>query len=498
MIKYGESVTRYVKLYQYETLDPATSSEWTPASGDVKVSKDGGTGANITTLPTYDSSMRLWKVSLSATEAQAKIVTIDFQDVTGDAINPVSLDIETFGNASAQYPSTFPVPVVSGDLPTNFADLAITSSTGLVSVGTLATDCVNAAALASDAVSEIQSGLATAANQATIEGKIDTIDGIVDTILVDTDAVQTAIAAGLTVDLNADQSGVTIGTVNSVLIPGTVATVANQTTIISALAVIDSLVDAILVDTGTTLPAELASLTVDLNADQSGVTIGGIAGTINTFDELDTALDAAHGAGSWLSGSGGGSLTGANSVTITITDGTDPLETVRVRVTKGAQTEVKTTDANGEVAFSLDNGTWEVRATLAGYTMAAQSLVVDGVETPTYAMTALSYDANPDPALVNGEYTVLINGVGTSGQSVYLELKEAPTTGDNATGLAAIDKRTLTSGDDGVTEVDNLIKGAKYGLRIGTAGRQWVFLVPADADDSEARVRINSFVGENT
>jgi len=34
--------------------------------------------------------------------------------------------------------------------------------------------------------------------------------------------------------------------------------------------------------------------------------IGGIAGTINTFDALDTALDSAHGDGSWEDGGGGG------------------------------------------------------------------------------------------------------------------------------------------------------------------------------------------------
>ena len=45
--------------------------------------------------------------------------------------------------------------------PANFADLSVTASTGLVSVGTLSTDTVTAASLAADAVAEIQSGLST-------------------------------------------------------------------------------------------------------------------------------------------------------------------------------------------------------------------------------------------------------------------------------------------------------------------------------------------------
>jgi hypothetical protein len=43
----------------------------------------------------------------------------------------------------------------SSALPTNFADLAITDTTGLVSVGSLATDSVNANVLAADAIAEI-------------------------------------------------------------------------------------------------------------------------------------------------------------------------------------------------------------------------------------------------------------------------------------------------------------------------------------------------------
>lgn len=59
------------------------------------------------------------------------------------------------------------------------ADNAITAAT-------FAADAITAAKVASDVTTEIQSGLATAAALSTVEGKIDTVDGIVDAILADT------------------------------------------------------------------------------------------------------------------------------------------------------------------------------------------------------------------------------------------------------------------------------------------------------------------------
>jgi hypothetical protein len=70
----------------------------------------------------------------------------------------------------------------------------------------------------------VDTGTTLPATLTTIEGKIDTVDGVVDAILVDT--------------------GTTI--------PATL------TTITSKIDVIDGIVDAILVDTGTTLPASIA------------------------------------------------------------------------------------------------------------------------------------------------------------------------------------------------------------------------------------------------
>lgn len=55
----------------------------TIAAGDFKVDKDGGGLTNLTTLPTVDpASSRLVLISLSATEMNADVVTIQCVDQT--------------------------------------------------------------------------------------------------------------------------------------------------------------------------------------------------------------------------------------------------------------------------------------------------------------------------------------------------------------------------------------------------------------------------------
>jgi hypothetical protein len=66
----------------------------------------------------------------------------------------------------------------------------------VTTVNGLAANSVTASAIAADAVTEIQSGLATSATQTTLDGKIDTIDTNVDAILADTGTDGVVVAAG--------------------------------------------------------------------------------------------------------------------------------------------------------------------------------------------------------------------------------------------------------------------------------------------------------------
>jgi len=54
----------------------SSTTDWTPAAGEVKVSKDGGTPANVGTLPTYVASGYVMTWALSASEMQADEVIV--------------------------------------------------------------------------------------------------------------------------------------------------------------------------------------------------------------------------------------------------------------------------------------------------------------------------------------------------------------------------------------------------------------------------------------
>lgn len=82
--------------------DFATDSDWTPAAGDVKVSINSGTEANITTLPAYTNGW--WIFQFSGAETTGKSIRVKVVDSATKAVEDQSFIIETFGNASAMYP----------------------------------------------------------------------------------------------------------------------------------------------------------------------------------------------------------------------------------------------------------------------------------------------------------------------------------------------------------------------------------------------------------
>lgn len=159
-------------------------------------------------------------------------------------------------------------------------------------------------------------------------------------------------------------------------------------------------------------------------------------------------------------GSGGG----ARTVTITVTlDTGGNVEGATVRLTKAAESYTATTDVDGECVFNVDDGTWTVAITAAGASFAGTSLVVDGDETASYEMTAISLTAS-DVGKRTGYYTCYDeNGVVESGVEVQCWCYYAPSTG------LALDSavRTETSDVDGLVQFTNMIVGAKYKFRRG-------------------------------
>jgi hypothetical protein len=184
------------------SADQAGSGDWTPAAGDVKVSKDGGAEANIGTLPTATNNA--WHFILSATELQAKQVTIRVVDSATKAVDDQFIIVETYGHASAMHPVD-PEDVVRmamTALPNAAADaaggLVISDAGGLDLDAKLAnTNEVTAARMAT-LTDWIDGGrLDLILDARASQSSVDTVDEIVDEILLDTVEIGTA-GAGLT------------------------------------------------------------------------------------------------------------------------------------------------------------------------------------------------------------------------------------------------------------------------------------------------------------
>jgi hypothetical protein len=103
--KYGVAVHVYIPVIKRGVVDFAVSADWTPAAGDVKVSKDGGAAANVTNLPTAITmgNTAMWDFSMTATEMQAAKVMVTIADSATKAVEDSMFTIWTHGNASGQY-----------------------------------------------------------------------------------------------------------------------------------------------------------------------------------------------------------------------------------------------------------------------------------------------------------------------------------------------------------------------------------------------------------
>lgn len=159
---------------------------------------------------------------------------------------------------------------------------------------------------------------------------------------------------------------------------------------------------------------------------------------------------------------------GARTVNIVVTDGVTPLESAKIRLTKGVLSTLQITDASGEASFNIDDGTWTVAITLAGYTFSGTTLVVSADATETYSMTqVVPTPSNPDFA-TGYAYCYDENGVIESNVTVYMEI-ERP-----SSELGIIydsEPRSAVSDVNGYVEFTNLVQGATYEIYRGTRAR---------------------------
>lgn len=102
--KYGTETTFTFPILKRAVIDLAATADWTPATGDTKVSKDGGNVANTTNNPAAvgGTGSVLWKLTLTATELQAAVVDVQIVDSATKTIEDQVIKIFTYGNASAK------------------------------------------------------------------------------------------------------------------------------------------------------------------------------------------------------------------------------------------------------------------------------------------------------------------------------------------------------------------------------------------------------------
>lgn len=184
---------------------------------------------------------------------------------------------------------------------------------------------------------------------------------------------------------------------------------------------------------------------------------------------------------------GGGSGSGARTISGTVNDGAlpipNPLENATVRYTAGAFTFTTTTNADGEFTppLNIDDETYTVAITKAGYTFPGATHIVAADSSPVYSMDLNTPPLPSLPSRTTGLfylYDSLLQPVNAG--TVYMRMKEPP----EGTFGSMFNRSwfELTSAADGLVEVE-LVKGATYerGLQEIPAER---IVIPADAGDS--------------
>ncbi|MFA5056496.1 MAG: right-handed parallel beta-helix repeat-containing protein [Opitutaceae bacterium] len=178
--------------------------------------------------------------------------------------------------------------------------------------------------------------------------------------------------------------------------------------------------------------------------------------------------------------------TGARTVTITVTDGTNPVENATVRLTKGAESYVGATNASGVVTFSVDDGTWAVSITASGCSFTPTTLAVSADTSHTYAVSAVTLPDSEAGFVTGYLYCYSTQGVVESGVTVQLQIINVAGTG------ACYDAATRSEVSDaaGLVTFANLPTGCSYRVRRGTTGTWKNYSIPSTATSPHAMANV--------
>lgn len=212
----------------------------------------------------------------------------------------------------------------------------------------------------------------------------------------------------------------------------------------------------------------------ELNAGALRAALGMAAADLD--DQLDAILAA------------GGAGTGARTVTITVNDGTTALQNATVRMTEGVNSYTALTDADGVAVFNLDDATYTVSITKSGYSYTGTTLVVNGTETATYSMTAISVTPPTSPSKSAIEVLCVDENVDAeSGVAVDFRIVTIPTGDQNIAYKGT--KQTATSDVDGIARFE-VARGSVCEYKRGEAD-VWQRVTV----DNDSVTNVTSFIG---
>lgn len=109
--KYGEAVSIRFPLIKRGVVDFAATGDFTPATGDTKISKDGGNVANTTNNPSAvgGTGSIEWTLTLTGLEMQCYEAKVQIVDSATKAIEDQDLLIQTYGHPNAKDPRDWDV-----------------------------------------------------------------------------------------------------------------------------------------------------------------------------------------------------------------------------------------------------------------------------------------------------------------------------------------------------------------------------------------------------
>jgi hypothetical protein len=109
---------------------------------------------------------------------------VDVQEISSDAMAADNCELMFDGTGYAGGTTKLQVVAATVSDKTGYG-----LANGAITAAVIATDAIDGDAIAATAVSEIQNGLATAAALTTVDGKVDTVDAVVDAIKLKTDTI---------------------------------------------------------------------------------------------------------------------------------------------------------------------------------------------------------------------------------------------------------------------------------------------------------------------